>query len=403
MRVVLPRYIMGNRGDLASRWGVLQSLYDLGQRDVTVFRRAPEDVPGLPFQYLDYGSYRNLILNSEGRRALQEARVVLWAVGLDLQDDSSLAKLLYLWLMFKLYRLRGLHIWSLFQGAGPITTPLGRFITRQILTQLDGFVARDPGTYELVGRICPGLKRVLAHDAIFLPGFEEAAGALNPEEQARLGQLFETGGRPVIGLNIRQWFHFSSSLLPYQFARRKYLKRSQEQMDRLIDAGQDLARLLRKNLDARILLISAYQPGIVPWEDDLPWLGRIQAGFEGDPDVVLTSLGMSLPAYYAMMSRLSLMIGTRLHSTLIAVRYGVPSINVSYTLKGGAILSHLGMPENVIDLRSFLDSPEAVCKRASALMNNLPAEREKTRAAVQHAVAINRQALSTLLSTGNDS
>jgi polysaccharide pyruvyl transferase WcaK-like protein len=264
-------------------------------------------------------------------------------------------------------------------------------------------VARDPGTFKLVGEIHPGLKRLLAHDAIFLPGFEEAASSLSSQETARLDGLFETGGRPVIGLNIRQWFHFSSSLLPYQFSRSKYLSRSEEKMGQIIDASERLVFQLRKELDARVLLISAYQPGIVEWEDDLPWLRRIKDRFAEDPEVVLTDLEMSLPAYYAMMSRLSLMIGMRLHSTLIAVRYGVPSLNVSYTLKGGAILSHLGLPDNVITLDDFLTSPGTVFERASALMNNLPAEREKTRAAVERAVEINRRTLSELFSIDNDS
>jgi polysaccharide pyruvyl transferase WcaK-like protein len=394
---ILPRYILGNRGDHASRWGVLRTLYSLGVKDVTVFRRSAEDVPALPYAALAYRPLKNLLQDRAGWRALRQSDTVLWAVGLDMQDDSSLARLLYLWGAFRLYRLLGLKIVALFQGAGPITTRAGQIVARQVLKQVDTFVARDPGTYNLVGRIYPELKRVLAHDAIFLPGFEEDARAVDSAEQSRLDSFFANAPGPIIGLNIRQWFHFSSSLIPYQLARKSYQARSLPRMAELTERTAWLIAALRREYNARILLISAYQPGILPWEDDLPWLDGLKSRFANDGNVLLTDRPLSMLAYYAMMSRLDLMIGMRLHSSLIALRFGVPSLNLSYTLKGGDILNALGLGGNVVDLGGFLQSPQAAFERASAILANLPVERETLRQGVERAIQTNLSVMQNLV------
>ena len=397
MKYILPRVIYGNLGDLASRWGVLRALHQLGVQDVTVFRHQEGDLPPLPFRSLDYRPFHNLRLDRPARDALRASDIVLWAVGLDMQDDSSIARMLYLWTAFSYYRALGLKIICLFQGAGPITTGMGRMLGRAVLSQVDTFIARDPGTSALIKRLRPGTKCILAHDAIFLPGFEDDLAALSPAEKDSLQRFFPDDDRPVIGVNLRQWFHFASSLLPYQFSRQKYMQRSGERMGELIDSLSSLIASLRERQAARTLLISAYQPGVRPWEDDLPWLERVKAKFHQDAEVMLVDAPLGMPAYFSLMSRLHLMIGMRLHSSLVALRFGVPSINLSYTLKGGDILRHMGLPNSVADLGAFIDSPRAVLEQAEGMLREPEAERGRVRAAVEKAVQVNLAALKKVL------
>lgn len=403
MKLILPRVIYGNLGDLASRWGVLRALHQLGADDVTVFRNLPHDVPDLPFRALDYRPFHNLRLDRPAWDALRRADTVLWAVGLDMQDDSSLARMLYLWVAFRLYRALGLKIVCLFQGAGPVATRAGRVVARGVLSQVDTFVARDPGTFALVKKLNPRTNRVLAHDAIFLPGFEDDVER-TPAPNRRRGDGIPLAGyhpapqnQPIIGINIRQWFHFASSILPYQFSREKYRQRSEAQMQELIRSTTDLIASLRTRQRARVLLISAYQTGVRPWEDDLPWLERVKASFADDDEVQLVPMSLTMPAYYNLMSRLDLMIGMRLHSSLVALRLGVPSINLSYTLKGGDILRHLGLPDSVADLKGFIESPRDVLARAESMLANRDAESAKVRAAVKKAIKVNMDVLKEVL------
>lgn len=173
MKYILPRVILGNRGDVASRWGVLRALHLLGVQDVTVYSRSMEDVPPSLYRTASYQPVRNLLPGNGHWSRLRAADTVLWSVGLDMQDDSSLAKLMYLWVTFHLYHQMGLKVCCLFQGAGPLSTKLGQWLAGSVLKEVDLFVARDPGTHNLINRISPGIKSILAHDAIFLPGFED--------------------------------------------------------------------------------------------------------------------------------------------------------------------------------------------------------------------------------------
>ena len=115
MKYTLPRVILGNRGDLASRWGIILALNNLIPEEYTVFRDQVNDVPLDTTKNLAYGQFRNLILSYRGLKKLIRGSVVLWTVGLDLQDDSSLLKLPYLLIKFYTYRIFGNRIICLFQ------------------------------------------------------------------------------------------------------------------------------------------------------------------------------------------------------------------------------------------------------------------------------------------------
>ncbi len=392
MKLVFPRVILGNRGDLASRWGVLRALHQLGAEDVAIFRRSAADLPPLPYRQLPYGRVRNLLPNAEGWRALRRADVAVWAVGLDLQDDSSLAKLIYLQLIFRLYRQLGLKVWCLFQGAGPLTTRRGRAIAAGVLRQVDTFVARDPGTYQLINAVAPGGAYRLAHDAIFLPGFEDDLATLDGPTRSWIEQIAPRDGRPLVGCNLRQWFHFSANLMPYQFAQDRYLARALPRMRQLVQAMQELVARLRREQHARVVLISAYEPGVVPWEDDLHWLHQVKIAFAADNEVMVIDNPLSLPAYFGLMAQLDLMIGMRLHSALIALRLGVPAINISYTLKGRDIMQHLGLADYVVDLETFINTPTVTSAQAAALLEQRTAAAQ-VRVAVDQAIAANMQVL----------
>src|SRR5258706_16207547 len=85
-RFVLPRVTKGNRGDIASRWGLLRGLQKAGVREAVVYYNLPKDIP-MPalssFQYLPLGKSRfNL--------AVRRANTVVLVIGVDLQVNISL-------------------------------------------------------------------------------------------------------------------------------------------------------------------------------------------------------------------------------------------------------------------------------------------------------------------------
>lgn len=370
MRWVCPRVIRGNRGDLLSRWGILSALNRLGVSDVTVFCSRERHVPAGSFRLLPYGRVYNLLPGWCGWRALWRSDVVLWTSGLDLQDDSSLAKLVHTFLLFGIYRAIGLRIIVVMQGAGPLTRGSGRWLARHILNRVSLFVARDPRSRALLSSLGSLARLDQGSDGIFLDGFDDDVHVPPAEGRLVSSIVARRPGQPVVGINVRLWFHFASSWVPYQFAKKRYQARATARMARVLENLMEAIAALRCRHGARIVLLSMYEPGTEPWEDDLPLLRALKDRFAADEDVLMIEDDLSIPGFYSLVSRLDLMIGMRLHSTLAAIRAGVPAIHISYTDKGRDIFRALGLGDLVVELGEFMDDPAPMIDKVAGVLKN---------------------------------
>jgi len=389
LKFVLPRFVLGNRGDIASRWGVINALHLLGIEGVSVFCDAPENTPPVPYPKYSYGKLRNLIPTREGWQVIKGANIVLWVGGLDFQDDSSLLKLFYLWIIFRIYRVLGLRIWCFLQGAGPLDTRIGRMLGKGVLKVVDRVVVRDTASKKLLHEIYPQRQCTSAHDGIFLPNIENSLIESQKHNSEGYFSLFSANNRLVVGFNIRIWFHFDHSILPYQVNQKEYKERSRECMRVLIDSSIEAIKQLRQVYNARVVLISGYQPDVVPWEDDLIWLKKIKERMPDDPEVILVDSPMTMQEYFTFMSLFDLVIAMRLHTSLVAFRLGVPSINLNYTLKGRDILNDMQLDDYILDVDELLDSPEILLEKVDYIVNNLDLCREKVRHSVSEAIETN--------------
>lgn len=395
MTFVCPRVIRGNRGDLLSRQGILQALQDRGMNDIVVTCHHPNQTTPLGLETVPYGRMYNLVPEWRGLLALWRARTVLWTGGLDLQDDSSLAKLVHTLVVFTSYRLLRLRIVALMQGAGPLNTVTGLWLTRRILNRLDTFVARDPKTLELLASVNSRCRLVLAWDGIFA-GDPLREPLSSSDQELIADRIGGESRRPIIGFNLRLWFHFASSVLPYQFLKRRYRERAQVRMEALLRVAAQVMRDMRDRYNCRILLFSMYEPNIEPWEDDLPHLERLSTLIEDD-EVQVVREPLSLRAFCELIRRLDLVIGMRLHSTLTALRLGVPAIHLAYALKGHDIFKAMGLGDLVLGLDEFIDKPDALLEKVALALGEEDIT-VRIRIASDRAVSENDAVLDQLLS-----
>ena len=397
MSIICPRVVRGNRGDIASRYGILQTLVDSGAAVSAVFACRDIHLPEpLRPAILPYGPVYNLWPRLGGLSALMQSRVVVWTGGLDLQDDSSLVKLLHTWLVFLSYRVLGLKLLLAMQGAGPLTTGLGRFMARRILAQVSLVLARDRGSHWLLAALMPPNRLRLAADGIFLEGFP-TRDAPGPPVSA-VSALSGAEGFPIVGLNVRLWFHFASSWVPYQFARERYRERAQAPMTELLGALADVVRHLRRRHRARVVLVSMYEPEVEPWEDDAPLLESLKEHFADDDQVILCRDNLSILDLCRLFTRFDLMIGMRLHSALIALRTGVPAIHLAYTLKGRDIYDDLGLADWAFDVDEVRASPARLIRLADDILGDVQ-RFAKVAAIVEPLVSVNSEALVDALRT----
>lgn len=385
MNWISARVIRGNRGDIASRYSILSHAIARGSTVDAVFAESDRHVPAeLAGKLLPYGPLYNFWPGWQGLRALRKAQAVIWTGGLDLQDDSSLIKLVHTWLVFLSYRLLGLKILLANQGAGPLSTQAGRWLAKQVLRQVSVALVRDKGSYDLLRPLMDERRLMLGADGIFLAEpWRSLAIESKPAPQ---------GHQPVIGLNLRLWFHFSNSWIPYQFAHRRYMERARAPMARVLAAISSTIAALRERHDARIVLFSMYEPGVETWEDDRWLLEEVKAGFAGDDNVRLAEGNPSIVELCQEFSELDLMIGMRLHSTLLALRAGVPAIHLAYTLKGHDIYADLGLSDWIVPIEGLVENQQALVTLASQVLDD-PASGLRVRDAVAKIVDTNGAAL----------
>ncbi|MGV8025794.1 MAG: polysaccharide pyruvyl transferase family protein [Anaerolineaceae bacterium] len=368
-RILLPRVIYGNRGDILSRWGMLNGLSAIGKNDIHVFAHQAGDLPSkMRNSFNPYGKYHNIMLSHSAKSELRNADCIFWGGGLDITDESSKAKLLYLLATFSQYKFIGKEIYCVFQGAGPLKTSIGRILAKQVLQKVTHFVARDKYTYDLVQNLNPQMKITLAGDAIFFPGFEQQIAEQKTEHT--INHYLNSDGGPTIAINLRRWFHFSSDLIPFQLAKRRYETRGLENMNKLIIFYIDLVQKLRDRFNANILLISAYNPGVYSWEDDVYWLEEVKQSFIQDDKVRIVNEPLDMINYLSLMSKIDLAISMRLHTSLTALRFGNPAVNISYSPKGVNAFRALGLEENAFEINNILFDNLPLWNRVVSILEN---------------------------------
>jgi polysaccharide pyruvyl transferase WcaK-like protein len=167
-------------------------------------------------------------------------------------------------------------------------------------------------------------------------------------------------------------------------------------MRALVEAATTVIGELRRTHQARIILLSMYEPGVEPWEDDLPYLEQIKQALAADDDVRVVDTPLSLRGFAELLGRLDLVVGMRLHSALAAIRLGVPAIHLAYTLKGYDIFAALGLAEYVIPVERFLQTP-AVLSGAIVKALAQPALRARIQDLAQRTTLENERALGAVL------
>lgn len=393
MKIICTRYIDGNRGDLLSRYGILSALEDFGlENNITVFTAKEEHIKPLKFKTLKYGLLYNTFLDLKSWKLLVNSNGVIWTGGLDLSDQSSVLKLFYILFNFIVYRILRLKIYVLNQGAGPVQTKLGRILIKRILGFVDVFIARDKDSFILLKSISPKNHLILSFDGIF-------AGKLHIKYQDSelIRRIFSDNvNQPVIGFNLRKWFFFTSGLFPVYMKFGKKYPEENKAMQKFTGAAISAIRGIRSKFNCKVVLISAYEPNCSQAFDDLPLLAELKSAFQTDKNVILVDDDLELSEYLYLISKLDLMIGTRLHSTLTALRLNVPAININYTLKGKSILTDMELPELLIEINDFVDNPNLIAEKMEILLNSNQIK-EKIRESVNRAIQCNYMVFGELL------
>lgn len=232
-------------------------------------------------------------------RALRRANLLISGGGSLLQDVSSVRTVPYYAGIIRLAKAIGIPVFMYAQGIGPLEGSIGRRITANLRSSLDGITVRDKDSADLLIKLGYTAAEIeITADPVFgLTPLAAADGlaALNRESIPR--------GIPTIAISLRKFVDDN----------------------KVIDS---VRRLIRD------LVEKGFQIVLVPFQhpDDLRFCDDVAEGCSGDRLYVLRQ-AYSPRQLMTILGLFDFVIGMRLHSLIFSARMNVPFLGLSYDPK----------------------------------------------------------------------
>jgi len=242
-------------------------------------------------------------------RELRSADLLISGGGSIFQDVTSSRSFLYYISVVALARLLRKPVVFYAQGVGPIRRSFNRWLLGRVANRVNLITLRDEASrnFLLDLDVRPSLLQVTA-DPVF-------ALHTNPSDLDEIGALFpflKEGSSKRLGVSVRQW----AALDGYQ-----------PELARVLDALQEQ--------DYEIIFIPMDYP------EDIHESERVMSFMQKPAQLLKQNLYTG--QHLALISRLDLMIGMRLHALIFAASSGIPFAGISYDPKIDAFLALFGL------------------------------------------------------------
>ncbi|NPV26687.1 MAG: polysaccharide pyruvyl transferase CsaB [Firmicutes bacterium] len=257
-------------------------------------------------------------------KTLRQADLLISGGGSLLQDVTSARSIVYYLGVVALALLLGTRVMFYAQGIGPITTWVGKTLTRIIGNRVDLITLRDEQSKEELTRL--GVVRppiyvtadpVLGLRPAQLPDFGQRI--LSEHGVISRSVADQSVNQPLAGIALRNW----KGLAGFKVAAAKAA-------DYLAGKGWE------------IVLIPLHYPEDVAAARDVQRLMQSEAH--------LLAVNLTAQQAMAVIGEMDLLIGMRLHSLIFAAVMGVPVVGITYDPKVTQFLHSIGqMPAGNVD------------------------------------------------------
>lgn len=389
-----------NRGDRAIAEGLValikQRFPDAQITGISQFPERDRKWYGIDFLDMNFQSINPFELLRLCRVARRHD-LVLWGGGEILKDYTNKAALWYWVIKMTAVSLANHRLYGAYQGIGPTKASFSRQLIVFIVKRCKMFIVRDQESYDkLVSWGAPQETLRASSDPAVLPQ-PEAPDARLLEKLAKENDITGNFLHDFICIGPRDWFHYKpSGILPFKYKRRLYglfgrkFDTATPQHDRYIKQLTTAINALTKRYDAKVLLVPMHME---EGDDDLCRL--LQRNSAKPENVrILSSDVFSAKELRSIISRAKAMIGFRLHSNIIGVSAGVPSVNVYYVDKGRVFFDQIGQARFALPIEAVLEPDFS--DRLTGLFDELLAERQKTMKSIRTATGkLRRSVLDT--------
>jgi polysaccharide pyruvyl transferase CsaB len=304
--VLCGYYGMGNAGDEALLVSLLQMLPE--SVEPIVLSGDPQTTKK---QYGVASCYRKstfAILN-----ALQQSEIFIWGGGSLMQDSTSIASPIYYAGLMALAQKQGLKTIAWGQGIGPLTKPLTRWLTKQVLLGCDAISVRDSASAKLLNSW--QLEPLIAPDPVW---------ALESKTVSGLDEL----PNPKVAVILRSHPQLTT-----------------ERLKTLILALQNF----QAQTNSFILLVP-FQP-----TQDRAIAEKIAAQLNQNYTILSITDPQELKGLF---KQVKMAIAMRLHSVIMAVAEGCSCFALSYDPKVSQLMLQLNLPG--YDLTDLPQDPQKI-------------------------------------------
>lgn len=221
-------------------------------------------------------------------------------------------------------------------GAGPVTTPTGRRMLRELAERMCFITVRDEDSRDLLREIGVRNHRLIVT--------ADAALTAPACDNARANELWRRAGvdpnvtPPLLAINVNRYLDSWSGTTKPRLTPARFL-------DAVTEA---LARTLR-TIEARVVLV-ATQHADVPITYQL---ARRLAGTPAQPYAIVTNQEYSPTDLKGMLRRVALLFGMRLHAMILASAELTPICGLAYQPKVHHYYRRIGLPERSLDFEHF--------------------------------------------------
>lgn len=377
-----------NRGDRAIAEGIIMlAKQRFPEATITGISQQPErdsqwfgiDFLNMNFQSLNPLDFLRLA------RAARSSDIVLWGGGEILKDYTNKAALWYWVLKICALSVANKNIYGAYQGIGPTKSAFSRRLIAFVAGRTKKFIVRDDESRQkLIDWGAPATKIIASSDPAVLPVPDRITPELYEKLHAEAG-ITEDFMANVICIGPRDWFHYTpGGLIPFKYKRKllalagKSADTNSPRHDTYVRHLSELLDHLLQNYDANILLTPMHME-----ESDsaLAHLLRDKSG-ELSRVKVLDSDVFSAQELRSIIGAATAMVGFRLHSNIIGISSGVPSINIYYVDKGRVFFDQIGQSHYALPIETVLE--DDFVARFAHLFAELYAGREDVR---QHITA----------------
>lgn len=290
--------------------------------------------------------------------AARKHDIVLWGGGEILKDYTNKSALWYWVIKMTLVSLANKNLYGAYQGIGPTKSPFSKQLIAYVARRCKVFIVRDDESYKkLIDWGAPAAKIRAASDPAVLP-IPDSPDSTLKKKLSRDFDIDDAFLQNFICIGPRDWFHYKpSGVLPYKYKKRLLgligkssdISESDEHRRYIDQLGRMVANLTNE-LNMNVLFVPMHM------EESDTELCRLLASHAKNASMVRVVENDSLsPAELrSLISQAQAMIGFRLHSNIIGISAGVPSLNIYYVDKGRVFFDQIGQSRYAMPIQAVL-------------------------------------------------